>query len=83
MKPSKGLTFQDWRSGWVEPAKYLYLMPVTLEEQQKEEFLGGRLQVRATQSFRLLIPTGLFMGALHRYLLKAVSSLWRRLILLS
>ena len=82
MKPSKGLTFQDWRSGWVEPEVYLFLMPVTLEEQQKEEFLGGRLQVRATQLFKLLIPTALFTGALHRYLLKAVSSLWRRLILL-
>ena len=58
-------------------------MPVTLEEQQKEEFLGGRLRVGATQSFRLLIPTGLFMGTLDRCLLEAVSSLWRRLIRLS
>ena len=80
MKPSKGRTSLDWRLGWVEPAKYLFLMPVTLEEQPKEEFLGGRLQVGATQSFRLLIPTGLSMGALDRCLLKAVSSLWRRLI---
>ena len=83
MKSSKGLTSPDWRSGWVEPARYLFLMPVTLEEKQKEEFLGGRLRVRATQSFRLLIPTGLSMGPLDRCLLKAVSYLWRRPIRLS
>lgn len=82
-KPSKELTSPDWRWGWVEPAKYLFLMPVTLEEQRKEEYLGGHSRVRATQSFRLLIPTGLFTGALDRCLSKAVSSLWRRLIRLS
>ena len=83
MKLSKRLMFPGWRSAWEEPAKYLLSMPLTLEEQPKEESLEGRLRREATQSFRLLIPTGLSMGALDRCLLKAVSSLWRRLIRLS
>ena len=83
IKSSEGLTFPDWRSGWVEPAKYSFSMPVTLKEKRTRECLGGRSCVRTTQSFKLLILTGLFMGALDRFLLKAVSSLWRRLNLLS
>lgn len=83
MKPSKGPTSPGWRLGWGEPAKYLFLMPVILEEKQTKEFLGGRLRVRVTQSFKLLILTDLSMGALDRFLLKAGSSLLRRLILLS
>ena len=83
IKSSEGLISPDWRSVRVEPAKYLFSTPVTLEEKQTEGFLGGRLLVRITHSFRLLIPNGPFTGALHRFLLKAVSSLWHRLILLS
>ena len=67
--------FLGWRSAWEEPAKYLFLMPVRSEEQPKEEFLEGHLQRGATQSFRLLILTGLSMGALDRCLLKAVTSM--------
>ena len=83
MKLSERLMSPAWRSAWEEPAKYLFLMPLTLEEQPKEEFLEGHLRRGATQLFRLLIPIGLSMGALDRCLLKAVSSLWRRLIRLS
>ena len=83
IKSSKALTFLDWRSVQAEPAKCLFSMPVTSEKKQTEGSSGERLRVLIKNPFRLLIHNGPSTGALHRCLSRAVSFLWRRLILLS